>query len=81
MNINMIVNRFGTLVLSALVTTFLAVVIYMAINTIGINPINPEHSLVIRASLIVFVYTGSYFTLSRFKIFEKISGFRNVKSS
>ena len=65
-------NRSAVFVLNALATTFLVVVIYMAINSIGINPINSEHGPVTRALLILIVYMGSYFTLSRLKIFEKI---------
>ena len=81
MSQNKILNWFAAFTLNALATTFLAVMLYMAINTIGINPINSEHVFVIRASLILIVYTGSYFTLLRLKIFEKISRPINVKLS
>lgn len=72
MSQNKKLNRSAVFVLNALATTFLVVVIYMAINSIGINLINSEHGPVTRALLILIVYMGSYFTLSRLKIFEKI---------
>ncbi|MCK5491139.1 MAG: hypothetical protein KAI67_04825 [Candidatus Pacebacteria bacterium] len=81
MSQNKKLNRSAVFVLNALATTFLVVVIYMAINSIGINLINSEHGPVTRALLILIVYMGSYFTLSRLKIFEKIYRPINVELS
>ena len=81
MHKNNTLNRLAKFVLGALATTFVVIILFMVINTIGINPINSEDSNETRVLSILIVYMISYFILLKFKVFIIISKLANGSSN
>ena len=81
MHKNNTLNWFAKVVLGALATTFVVIILFMVINTIGINPINSEDSNETRVLSILIVYMISYFILLKFKVFIIISKLANGSSN
>ena len=81
MHKNNTLNWFAKVVLGALATTFVVIILFMVINTIGINPINSEDSNETRVLFILIVYMISYFILLKLKVFKIISKLENGSSN
>ena len=81
MHKNNTLNRLAKFVLGALATTFVVIILFMVINTIGINPINSEDSNETRVLFILIVYMISYFILLKLKVFKIISKLENGSSN
>ncbi len=71
-----VLNGFTKFSLGAMAISFIAIIIILISDTVGINP---EPTTTTRALLILIAYVISYLVLSKLKVLKKISEYVNSK--